>query len=153
MNSFDKMREEGLLRSLQSAGNRVRELEVERDMLLGKPDAVHLGAQAAVEALRQAQAIIRERDDLRDQLEQATASYRELEPCGHAKNFLIGDEHGHFACTVCQLRRERELSKVLAEALESTMSTLDFAIQKGVLECHGVREGAKAALAQYKEKS
>lgn len=35
-------------------------------------------------------------------LEQARSSYRELEPCGHPKNFLIGDEYGHFICTVCR---------------------------------------------------
>lgn len=37
----------------------------------------------------------------------------------------------------------------LAGALKSAMSTLDFAISKGVLECHGVREAAKTALAEY----
>lgn len=40
---------------------------------------------------------------LESQLAQSTESYRELEPCGHAKNFLIGDEHGRFTCTVCRM--------------------------------------------------
>lgn len=34
----------------------------------------------------------------------------------------------------------------LLKALKSTLSTLDFAIQKGVIECHGVREAALAAI-------
>lgn len=36
----------------------------------------------------------------------------------------------------------------LVAALRSTLSTLDFAIRKGVIECHGVREYALAALAK-----
>ncbi len=34
--------------------------------------------------------------------EQLTEAFRTPEPCGHMKNFLIGDEHGHFSCTVCR---------------------------------------------------
>jgi hypothetical protein len=36
----------------------------------------------------------------------------------------------------------------LLTALKSALSTLDFAILKGVLECHGVREHALAAIAK-----
>ncbi len=36
-----------------------------------------------------------------ESLRQANESYRTPEPCGHMKNFLIGDEHGHFTCLVC----------------------------------------------------
>lgn len=35
--------------------------------------------------------------------------FRELEPCGHPKNFLIGDEHGNFSCTVCEIARLKAL--------------------------------------------
>ncbi len=46
-----------------------------------------------------------ERDTLRAQLEQLTADFRTLEPCGHPKNFAIGDEHGHFSCVVCRCEK------------------------------------------------
>lgn len=36
--------------------------------------------------------------------QQCRESYRTLEPCGHPKNFLIGDEYGHFTCTVCAVQ-------------------------------------------------
>lgn len=64
---------------LQAAGNRVRELEFERDMLLGKSDAVHLGAQAAVTALHQCQAIVAERDELRSQLDRVLSELALME--------------------------------------------------------------------------
>lgn len=39
----------------------------------------------------------------------------------------------------------------LLAALRSTLSTLDFAIRKGVIECHGVREFALRAIAKAEE--
>ena len=43
-----------------------------------------------------------------------------------------------------------ERAELLA-ALRSTLSTLDFAIQKGVLECHGIREAAILAIRRAEE--
>jgi hypothetical protein len=37
------------------------------------------------------------------QIADISESYRTFEPCGHAKNFQIGDEHGNFTCTVCRI--------------------------------------------------
>ncbi len=54
--------------------------------------------------------------ELEKELEQSRRAFIELEPCGHAKNFLIGDEHGHFSCTVCRIK---ELQ--LAETRERQM--------------------------------
>ncbi len=39
---------------------------------------------------------------IRARCEQLTEDFRTPEPCGHMKNFAIGDEHGHFSCTVCR---------------------------------------------------
>ncbi len=48
---------------------------------------------------------------LRAQLEKLTADFRTPEPCGHMKNFAIGDEYGHFSCTVCRCEQlEREVA-------------------------------------------
>jgi len=52
---------------------------------------------------------------LRERNAELEASYRDKQPCGHPKNFLVGDEWGHFTCTVCE--RDRALSE-LAEAKE-----------------------------------
>lgn len=42
---------------------------------------------------------------LRAEVEQLRESFREKEPCGHSKNFLIGDDWGHFSCVVCENER------------------------------------------------
>jgi hypothetical protein len=34
--------------------------------------------------------------------DRARDAFRIQGPCGHTENFLIGDEHGHFACLVCE---------------------------------------------------
>ena len=48
-------------------------------------------------------------------------SYRTLEPCGHPKNFLIGDEHGHFTCTVCKLAEHRKHVQRFLQQMYATM--------------------------------
>lgn len=67
-----------------------------------------------------------ENERLERELADATQSYRDLEPCGHAKNFLMGDEYGHFTCVVCgRDKAQREL----AEERER----LDFVLRKGLM--------------------
>lgn len=67
----------------------------ERDALLGEPEAVHAGAQAAIEALRQCQKVKAERDRLEAELVSKNNAYQ------HAKN----DAENHWQ-EVLRLRAE-----------------------------------------------
>jgi len=63
---------------------------------------------------------------------------------------ITADDLSQLCDLVSQLRDQ---NKELVAALKSTLSTLDFAIQKGVLECHGIREHALAAIAKAENRS
>lgn len=76
-------------------------------------DCDEVGAFAArlEEARREVDELEKQKLDYICQIAELSESYRTLEPCGHAKNFQIGDEHGNFTCTVCriaELKRERD---------------------------------------------
>jgi hypothetical protein len=59
----------------------------------------------------------------------ATQLFRELEPCGHPKNFLIGDERGNFSCTVCEIAR---LRKALNHMMPGSVK-LNGSIEEGLM--------------------
>lgn len=95
----------------------IRMLEGNTDSLLfeGKPELLVLFLELAI---RWGLALEREAEQLR-------TSYRELEPCGHAKNFLIGDEHGHFTCTVCQIAGLRAANALLIDPVNKDAKDRD----------------------------
>ena len=51
--------------------------------------------------------------EMDEELDQLRESSRTPGKCGHMENFLIGDEYGHFTCTVCSIQK---LEVQLAEA-------------------------------------
>jgi len=113
----------------------IQDLRQQVDMLLGKPDAVHLGAQAAVTALRQCHSVQAECDWLRSQRDELRTAVEAAAP---------------------MIKRERELSDQLAAALKQFTRGEPW----GFLSCckHGPTKGcqlcgryyeARAALSQH----
>ncbi len=72
----------------------------------------------------------RELDTARQTIEELRESYRTKEPCGHAKNFLIGDDYGHFTCTVCSLDTARQQMAHLNKTFELSVVSIGIAAEQ-----------------------
>jgi hypothetical protein len=65
-------------------------------------------AKQDIERLKDQLEMYRRLDAHREEnVSEILTAFTDLEPCGHAKNFLIGDDYGHFTCTVCEIDRLR----------------------------------------------
>lgn len=103
-----------------SVADDVADLVRELDMLLGKPDAVHLGAQAAVTALRQCQAI--------------QAQLAASEAARQKADTLVSDTHN----LLVSLKRERD-------KFEGALIASNNAAKRRGQELDALRTGLEAA--------
>lgn len=62
---------------------------------------------------------------LQDRLDQGNL----VMSCKHTQNFLIGDEHGHFTCTVCASDQLAERVRALVDALKEIVAFGDISVR------------------------
>jgi hypothetical protein len=62
-----------------------------------------------------------------DQVVAKTQGYQAVAPCGHTLNFQIGDDHGHFTCTVCRMDAAEKQNRILSAEMADLRAELERA--------------------------
>lgn len=107
---------------LPGMGGAIKAVCDSHDMVQSLYDALLAGATA-----QRVATLMDEADKARVEIARLREDFRTLEPCGHAKNFLIGDERGHFTCTVCriaELEKERDAQRDAKHEAESQLASV-----------------------------